>query len=63
MAKLPSMFSYARAERLSNGQRVSAIVEWPCGLSGVAVIYPMGSSAEKSERVREFLKERLRAEE
>ena len=59
MEKSPSVFSYAHAERLSNGQRVSAVVEWPEGLSGVPVIYPMGSSAEESERIREFLKERF----
>ena len=56
MDKSPnSVSSYARAERLSNGQRISAIVEWPCGLSGVAVLYPMGDSFEESEMIRGLL--------
>ncbi len=51
---------YPSCKALSNPPR--AVIEWPEGLVGVPVIYPMGSSAEESERIREFVKERLVSE-
>lgn len=48
---------YRSAESLSNSERISAIVEWPEGLSGTLVIYPFGGSAERDEQIRRILKQ------
>ena len=36
-----------------------AIVEWPNGINGPFLVFPMGSSFEQSSRIREFLNKRL----
>jgi len=55
MEKISSVLSYADDERISTTPRV--IVEWPQGLSGAPVIFPLGGSDELDEQIRKTLKQ------
>lgn len=58
MEKFSSVLSYADDERISTPPRV--IVEWPQGLSGAPVIFPLGGTAERDDKIRTILAEVLK---
>lgn len=59
MKKSLSVSDNPNAGGLSTGGRFRAIVEWDPELPADLVIYPLGDTAEESERISEFLRERL----
>ena len=56
MHKSPVNSSYAIGKKLSTPPR--AVVEWPEGLMGPPIIFPMGQTFEESEEIRRLF-ERL----
>ena len=45
--------TYLESGRLSNSPR--ALIDWPKGMSGNPVIYPLGGSLEETQKIRRLL--------
>ena len=59
-----SMITAWLSKRDGTGEAAAkAIVEWPEGINGPFLIFPIGSSFEQSSQVRDFLNERLKKSE
>lgn len=50
---------YPLEETLSNPRMFRAVVDWPEGLSGTPIVYPLGNTAEQADQIREALEQAL----